>query len=72
VLDAQPQPLGGGGDRGMGALLAGAIWIARHARFIEPIASQLLEQCRGQLPLFRHSRNDIHVRIPPLPRSGGG
>ena len=64
VLDAQAQPLRGRGHRGMRALFAGAVRDRAYARFVEPVAAQLVEQCRRQFALLRHRRNDIHGGSP--------
>ena len=62
VVDAQPEALRRSGYRGMSALLAGAVWIARDAWLVQPIAPQLVEQYRRQVTLLRHRRTDIHCQ----------
>ncbi len=70
MLDAQAEPLRDSGHRRMRSLLARTVRIARYARFVEPVTSELVEQRCREFALSRHRRGEIHLRRPLYLRSG--
>ena len=60
MFDAQAEVICGSGDRRVRALFPRAVRIARYARFIEAVATELVEQGFCQFALCRHCRSEFH------------